>query len=244
MDILNLKMVNCFQIINPTFIKIFIIILGWYWIDPNLGMTDDAVYVFCNMTAEGETCLFPDIHSSTMPNIPWRKENDKDDWYSNLRGGFRITYETIGVVQMTFLRLLSQEGYQNFTYSCINSAAWFNSNTNDYSTAIKLLGENEEEISYESPLIKPSILADGCKVYDRLIYFFLFIWYSKDISIYSLEKVKVKPFLKFDRKSCSIFRLLIFTQLIMDYQIRHLDFKWDQFALNNIYFHISCKKIS
>lgn len=127
-------------------------------------MTDDAVYVFCNMTAEGETCLFPDIHSSTMPNIPWRKENDKDDWYSNLRGGFRITYETIGVVQMTFLRLLSQEGYQNFTYSCINSAAWFNSKSNDYSSAIKLLGENEEEISYESPLIKPNILADGCKV--------------------------------------------------------------------------------
>lgn len=20
---------------------------GWYWIDPNLGMTDDAIYVFC-----------------------------------------------------------------------------------------------------------------------------------------------------------------------------------------------------
>lgn len=65
---------------------------------------------------------------------------------------------------MTFLRLLSQEGYQNFTYSCINSAAWFNSKTNDYSTAIKLLGENEEEISYESPQVKPAIIADGCKV--------------------------------------------------------------------------------
>lgn len=138
-------------------------------------MTDDAVYVFCNMTAEGETCLFPDIHSSTMPNIPWRKENDKDDWYSNLRGGFRITYETIGVVQMTFLRLLSQEGYQNFTYSCINSAAWFNSKTNDYSQAIKLLGENEEEISYDSPLIKPSILADGCKVLSIDLYLYLLV---------------------------------------------------------------------
>lgn len=32
---------------------------GWYWIDPNLGMVDDAIYVFCNMTAEGETCVHP-----------------------------------------------------------------------------------------------------------------------------------------------------------------------------------------
>lgn len=64
---------------------------GWYWIDPNLGMGDDAVYVFCNMTAAGETCVFPDIHSSQMPTIPWRKENDKTDWYSNLRGGFRVS---------------------------------------------------------------------------------------------------------------------------------------------------------
>ena len=63
---------------------------GWYWIDPNLGMSDDAVYVFCNMTADGETCVFPDIHSAQMPNIPWRKENDRTDWYSNLRGGFRV----------------------------------------------------------------------------------------------------------------------------------------------------------
>lgn len=54
-------------------------------------MPDDAVYVFCNMTGEGQTCVFPDIHSSQMPNIPFRKESDKNDWYSNLRGGFRVS---------------------------------------------------------------------------------------------------------------------------------------------------------
>ena len=35
-----------------------------------------------------------------------------------------MTYESIGPVQMTFLRLLSEQGRQNFTYSCLNSAAW------------------------------------------------------------------------------------------------------------------------
>ncbi|KAJ8927806.1 hypothetical protein NQ314_019688, partial [Rhamnusium bicolor] len=132
---------------------------GWYWIDPNAGMKDDAVYVYCNMTTEGETCVFPDVHSSNMPNIPWRKEGNRNDWFSNLRGGFKITYETVGMVQMTFLRLLSQESYQNFTYTCINSAAWYNTKTYRFDMSIKLLGENDQEFSYNDQ--KPNILFDG-----------------------------------------------------------------------------------
>lgn len=77
---------------------------------------------------------------------------------------FQITYETIGVVQMTFLRLLSQDVYQNFTYTCINSAAWYNTKTYSYDSALKLLGENEVEISYESNVLRPNVLIDGCKV--------------------------------------------------------------------------------
>merc|ERR1719260_471620 len=46
---------------------------GFYWIDPNLGMPDDAVKVWCNMEAGGQTCVSPDVHASRMPNIPWRK---------------------------------------------------------------------------------------------------------------------------------------------------------------------------
>ena len=63
---------------------------------------------------------------------------------------------------MTFLRLLSQEAYQNFTYTCINSAAWFNLKTNNNDMAIKLLGDNEVEFSAEG--IRPNIISDGCKV--------------------------------------------------------------------------------
>ena len=120
-------------------------------------MSDDAVKVHCDMEGPGgggETCVFPDVHASKMPNIPWRRSGD--GWYSSLRGGFKvrnindrvfiimfsvlifkcvftdqiiilhlqITYDSVGPVQMSFLRLLSHEAHQNVTYTCINSAAW------------------------------------------------------------------------------------------------------------------------
>jgi len=132
---------------------------GFYWIDPNLGMTDDAVKVYCNMSAGGETCVSPDVHASRMPNIPWRKSTE--GWYSTLRGGFRISYDSLGPVQLTFLRLMSSEAYQNFTYTCINSAAWFDSQSGNHNKAIKLQGDNDDEFS---PITnKPNILLDGCK---------------------------------------------------------------------------------
>ncbi|KAK8786190.1 hypothetical protein V5799_007446 [Amblyomma americanum] len=33
---------------------------GWYWVDPNWDVPDDAVRVFCGMRAGGETCVFAD----------------------------------------------------------------------------------------------------------------------------------------------------------------------------------------
>lgn len=53
-------------------------------------MPDDAVYVFCNMTVEGETCVFPDVRSSKIINIPWRRSARDDAWFSDLRGGFTV----------------------------------------------------------------------------------------------------------------------------------------------------------
>lgn len=70
----------------------------------------------------------------------------------------------VGSVQMTFLRLLSYEAYQNFTYTCINAAAWYNAKTHKHDMAIKLLGDNNQEFSYAS--IKPIVVSDGCKSRD------------------------------------------------------------------------------
>merc|ERR1712080_85389 len=71
-------------------------------------------------------------------------------------GGFRISYDSMGPVQLTFLRLMSREAHQNFTYTCINSAAWFDSRTGSYDSAIKLQGDNEVEFSAQEN--RPNIL--------------------------------------------------------------------------------------
>jgi collagen type V/XI/XXIV/XXVII alpha len=142
-------------------------------------MVDDAVKVYCNMSS-GETCVYPDVHTSKMPNIPWRKSGQ--GWYSELRGGFKvrnittyvksrcrlpyiyfqISYDSVGPIQMRFLRLLSDNARQNFTYTCINSVAWYDSRARNYQSSIKFLGDNEDEFS--SSRNKPLVSHDGCRV--------------------------------------------------------------------------------
>lgn len=64
---------------------------------------------------------------------------------------------------MNFLRLLSQEAYQNFTYTCMNSVAWYNSEqlSHSYDLSLRLLGDNEEVFSYNGT--RPHVLVDGCR---------------------------------------------------------------------------------
>lgn len=70
---------------------------------------------------------------------------------------------SINEVQMTFLRLLTASARQNFTYSCHQSVAWYDQAANGYNRALRFLGSNDEEMSYENnPYIKT--LTDGCAV--------------------------------------------------------------------------------
>lgn len=39
---------------------LFVHFVGDYWIDPNQGCHRDSIKVYCNFTADGETCLYPD----------------------------------------------------------------------------------------------------------------------------------------------------------------------------------------
>ncbi|KAJ8273741.1 hypothetical protein GJAV_G00105020 [Gymnothorax javanicus] len=147
---------------------------GEYWIDPNQGCSRDSFKVFCNFTAGGETCLYPKNSVEEMNS--WLKETP-GSWYSQFETGSKLSYidsdgEPVGVVQLGFLRLLSVQARQNLTYHCHRSVAWADRTAdNGHQRALRFLGANEEELSYEtSPYIKA--LTDGCsyrKGYDRTV---------------------------------------------------------------------------
>lgn len=80
-----------------------------------------------------------------------------------------MTYEAVGTVQMNFLRILSEEARQNFTYSCINSVAWYSSKLDSYELSLKLMTANEMELGYETTSPAVNVLVDGCKVVFYLI---------------------------------------------------------------------------
>ena len=43
---------------------------GRYWIDPNHGCNGDAIEVFCNFTAGGQTCIYPDRDTKKVRKAP------------------------------------------------------------------------------------------------------------------------------------------------------------------------------
>uniref|UniRef100_A0A8C5K733 Collagen alpha-2(XI) chain n=1 Tax=Jaculus jaculus TaxID=51337 RepID=A0A8C5K733_JACJA len=107
---------------------------GEYWVDPNQGCARDAFRVFCNFTAGGETCVTP---------------RDDVTQFSYVDSGG----SPVGVVQLTFLRLLSVSAHQDVSYPCSGVAR---------DGPLRLRGANEDELSPEtSPYVKE--FKSGCQ---------------------------------------------------------------------------------
>lgn len=107
---------------------------GEYWVDPNQGCARDAFRVFCNFTAGGETCVTP-------------RDDVTQFSYVDSEGS------PVGVVQLTFLRLLSVSAHQDISYPCSGAAR---------NGPLRLRGANEDELSPEtSPYVKE--FRDGCQ---------------------------------------------------------------------------------
>lgn len=94
--------------------------------------------------------------------------NRKESLCVSLFSYFQLSYldiegNSINMVQMTFLKLLTASARQNFTYYCHQSVAWYDVSSGSYDKALRFLGSNDEEMSYDNnPYIKA--LFDGCAV--------------------------------------------------------------------------------
>uniref|UniRef100_A0A8C4XBR2 Collagen, type XI, alpha 1a n=1 Tax=Erpetoichthys calabaricus TaxID=27687 RepID=A0A8C4XBR2_ERPCA len=143
---------------------------GEYWIDPNQGCSGDSFKVYCNFTASGETCIYPDKKSEGVI-IKWINLCIYI-YFSCLLifvlncAYLKLSYvdaegSQINMVQMTFLKLLSASARQNFTYNCHQSVAWHDASSDNYDKALRFLGSNDEEMSYDNNLYIKA-LYDGC----------------------------------------------------------------------------------
>uniref|UniRef100_A0A8B9QES5 Fibrillar collagen NC1 domain-containing protein n=1 Tax=Apteryx owenii TaxID=8824 RepID=A0A8B9QES5_APTOW len=140
---------------------------GEYWIDPNQGCSRDAFRVFCNFTAGGETCLFPDKKFEAVRLAAWNREKP-GTWYSTFKRGKKFSYvdadgNGVPVTQLTFLRLLSARAHQNFTLNCQNAAAWYDADASTFARALRFRGANDEELGHGHPATPVRALHDGCQ---------------------------------------------------------------------------------
>jgi hypothetical protein len=137
---------------------------GMYWIDPNGGDANDAIEVYCNVKKQ-ETCIY------AKPSKVYRGEyrpkagttGDYKWFSSDLRDGHAFTYKADSS-QMRFMRFKSSQGSQSITYHCKNSIAVLDASTNSYEKALRLLGDNDVEITHNGSHGKSyTVNSDGCQ---------------------------------------------------------------------------------
>ncbi|CAL8271949.1 unnamed protein product [Gadus morhua 'NCC'] len=126
----------------------------------------DSFKVFCNFTAQGETCLHPDKKFQSVRLAGWKGEKP-GSWYSTFRKGKQFSYSSsdglpVHVVQLTFLKLLSATAKQSFTYHCLNSAGWLDTAGVGHRRALRFRGSNGEELTHENAHYIDATY-DGCQ---------------------------------------------------------------------------------
>jgi len=134
---------------------------GEYWIDPNAGSAKDALLVYCRLSLN-QTCLKPSPTSIKKEDLS--KEGQGHAWFSNMKGGFKLTYK-VDKNQLNFLQLLSDRATQDLTVKCRNSPVYFDSLTKNHQRAMKLQTSDDQElVAKDKPKFTYEVVSDGCQV--------------------------------------------------------------------------------
>ncbi|XP_073243342.1 collagen alpha-1(II) chain-like [Porites lutea] len=155
---------------------------GYFWIDPNLGCPADAIRVYCNFTAGGETCVPPS--RDTIPKRTWQSSPEaSSNRFSRLEEGFKINY-TASRIQFNFLRLLSTRVRQSVRVKCKRVVVWFHRVSRSYRYSWIFHGRKGFDFTPNSNP-KPKVMRDYCQRDDGK-------WRRAEITFDS-ERVDVLP---------------------------------------------------
>lgn len=134
---------------------------GEYWIDPNEGHYSDALLVFCNIP-DKQTCIYSSPVEIEKKN--WYQGKPGYRWFSeDVADGHQFTYKT-DPGQLFLLQTLSRQAYQNITYHCKKSVAYYDSANSDYTQALKLMSFNDVElVAGGYPKFTYEVSYDGCR---------------------------------------------------------------------------------
>ncbi|KAK3547779.1 hypothetical protein QTP86_029937 [Hemibagrus guttatus] len=138
---------------------------GMFWIDPNLGCSSDAIQVFCNFTAGGQTCLYP-------------LTKDKMEM-------------GVSKVQMKFLHLLSIEATQSISLHCYSeSDDSFTSSTSIQTPGnMRFYGWNGQVLE-RSSMSHHYVLQDHCGVHDGQWHSSRFLLHTQDPTLLPVVDVQ------------------------------------------------------
>lgn len=143
---------------------------GFYWIDPNDGLPNDAIRVRCEQHTYS-TCLYPKSNDEFLQTFATEKKKwfTGADGYKWLGKDLRM-FKNIEYVsepsQLEFLRLLSDRARQRVIYNCKDSVAW-GDEKNEFSKSVKIKADNGVEMHAESSnKFKPKVILDDCAVKD------------------------------------------------------------------------------
>ncbi|XP_072020241.1 collagen alpha-1(II) chain-like [Amphiura filiformis] len=133
---------------------------GMYWIDPNEGSPDDKFQVYCNKKTL-ESCI--EASPDTAQNGTWYTGEPGHRLFSDMDDGFEFTYP-VNTIQLTFLRLLTNQARQTVTYHCKNSVAAYDAEARNMDMAMRLITTTEAELSADGKsTFRYDIIKDGCQ---------------------------------------------------------------------------------
>jgi hypothetical protein len=133
---------------------------GMYWIDPNLGSSLDAVEAFCDMDNK-RTCI--SANPSQINNGKRYIGRKKRVWFSqDVSNGFKFSY-VADAPQMAALQLLSTHAYQNVTFHCRNSVAYYDSAGKSHNKAAIFSTADDRELGASDKRFSYSVPTDNCK---------------------------------------------------------------------------------